>query len=535
MLWHWKELFGVSKVKTADELAFLVADGATVAVCGMGLAGWNEEMALAIEKRFLETGHPRNITFFQNGGMGDWTINRGPTHFGHVGLVKRWIGAHIGSNPTMSKLVAENKIEGYNLPQGVICQLWREIAAKRPGLITKVGLGTFVDPRVEGAKLNSLTQEDIVKLIEFEGEEYLFFKSLPIDMALIRGTVADEKGNLTATKEGQLNGALHLAQATRNSGGIVIAQAEYLAQAGSLHPKEVRVPGILVDYVVIAAKAEHHWQTEGLYYNPAFSGSIKVPLSEVPPLSLNERKIIARRAAMELEPHSVINFGVGMPTDVANIATEENANEGLSLTTEAGAIGGVPDGIPNFGHAYNAEAIIEEPSQFDFYDGGGIDIAFLGLAQADRQGNVNVAKFNRKLTGCGGFVDISQNSKKVVFCGSFTGGGLQVRVENGQLLVEQEGKFRKFLQRVEHICFSGEYAQKRAQQALYVTERAVFTLEQGELTLIEIAPGIDLENDILAQMEFRPRVPPRLKLMPAGIFQPVWGRLNELIKAKQAK
>jgi len=522
----------MDKVKNADELALLIKDGATVAVCGIGLAGWNEEMAAAVEQRFLKTGHPQNITLFQNGGTGDWTVKRGPTHFGHVGLIKRWIGAHVGSNPNISRLVEENEIEAFNLPQGVICQLWREIAAKRPGLITKVGLKTFVDPRVEGGKLNALTraQEDIVKFIEFEGEEYLFYKSFPIDVALIRGTVADENGNLIMPKEGQLNGALHLAQATKNSGGIVIAQAEYVAQAKTLHPQEVKVPGILVDYVVVATKPENHWQTEGLYYNPAFAGSIKVSLNCIRCLPLNERKIIARRAAMELKPNTIINFGIGIPTDVANVAVEENAIDNLLMTTEAGAIGGFPDGVPNFGHAYNAEAIIEEPDQFQFYDGGGIDIAFLGLAQADEAGNVNVTKFGHKIAGCGGFVDISQNSKKVVFCGSFTAGGLKVKAENGELVIMQEGNLKKFLQKVEHITFSGEYAVERNQQVLYVTERAVFTIEKGQLTLIEIAPGADIQKDIIAHMDFRPNISKNLKTMPGEIFRPKWGGLQKFME-----
>lgn len=525
----------MSKVKKADDLALLIEDGATVAVSGMGLAGWNEEMAAAIERRFLETESPKNITLFQACALGDWTPKRGPTHFGHEGLLKRWIGSHIGSNPNISKLVEENKIEAYNMPQGVLVQLWREIAAKRPGIITKVGIKTYIDPRVEGGKLNLLTRgkEDIVKVIEFEGEEYLFYKTFPIDVALIRGTVADENGNLTMEKEGQLNGALHLAQATKNSGGIVIAQAEYIAKANSLHPKNVRVPGILVDHVVVATSTENHWQTEGLYYNPAFAGNIKVPLGNVSPLPLNERKIIARRAAMELEPNSIVNLGVGMPTDIANVAAEEGVSDNMTLTTEAGGIGGVPASLPDFGHSYNAEAIIEMQSQFDFYDGGGIDTAFLGLAQTDKYGNVNVTQFGPKIAGCGGFVNVSQNSKKVVFCGTLTAGGLKVQIGKGQLSILQEGKHQKFLDKVEHISFSGEYAKDIDQPVVFVTERAVFSLENGEMTLIEIAPGIDLEKDLLANIGFSPKISPELKTMPAEIFESEWGGLREIFEGKR--
>lgn len=519
----------MSKIRTADQAAELINDGATVAASGMGLAGWAEEVAQAIEKRYLETGYPRNITFVHGSAIGDWK-ERGTTRLGYEGLVKRWIGAHIGSSPRMSKLVAENKIEAYNLPQGVIIQLWREIAAKRPGLITKVGLGTYVDPRLEGAKMNLLTKEEIVKLVEFEGEEWLFYKSFPIDVALIRGTVADEKGNLTMDKEGLLAEALPLAQATKNSGGIVIAQVEHVVKANSLHPKQVKVPGILVDYIVVATKPENHWQTEGLYFSPVFAGDIKVPLNAIPELPLDERKIIARRAAMELIPGAVVNLGVGIPTDVAAIAAEENISDRMTLTTEAGGIGGVPASLPHFGHSYNAEAVIEHHAQFDFYDGGGIDVAFLGLAQTDQSGNVNVSKFKGRAMGCGGFVNITQNSKKVVFCGSFTAGGLQITAQDGKLVIVQEGKGKKFLEQVEQVTFSGRYASQVKQPVLYITERAVFKLEDGEMILIEIAPGIDLENDVLAQMEFKPRISADLKTMPEGIFQPKWGKLKEMIE-----
>ena len=510
----------MSKVKDGNELAAIIGDGATIGVCGLGLSGWNEEMARAIERRFFETGHPQNIVLFQSGALGDWTEKRGPTHFGHEGLIKRWIGAHIGSNPNMSRLVEQNKIEAYNLPQGAIIHLWREIAAKRPGLITKVGIKTFVDPRMEGGKLNPLTKtkEDIVKVIELEGEEYLFYKSFPIDFALIRGTVADENGNLTMENEGQLNAALPLAQAAKNSGGIVIAQAEYLASAKSLHPKEVKVPGILVDYIVLATTKENHWQTEGLYYSPAFAGKVKVPATEVPSSKLDERKVISRRAALELERNAIVNLGIGIPTGVATVAAEENSSDYVTLTTEAGGIGGVPEGVPNFGHTYNAEAIIEEVAQFDFYDGGGIDIAFLGMAQADKYGNVNVTHFESKVTGCGGFVDISQNAKKVVFCGTLTAGGLKTKIHDGKLIISEEGKYNKFLEKVEHVSFSGDYARETGKSVLFVTERAVFTLESGEMKLIEIAPGIDLEKDILAHMGFTPVISGKIKEMSPRIF-----------------
>ncbi|WP_258359842.1 acyl CoA:acetate/3-ketoacid CoA transferase [Moorella sulfitireducens (nom. illeg.)] len=520
------------KIRTADEVAALIRDGATVAAAAFGLAGWPEEIARAIERRFLATGHPRDLTLVHGSATGDWK-EKGITRLGHEGLIKRWIGAHIGSSANMCRLVEEDKIEAYNLPQGVIVHLWREIAARRPGVITKVGLGTFVDPRTGGAKLNSRTTEDIVQVIELEGEEYLFFKTFPVDVALIRGTVADENGNLTMDKEGILVEALPLAQATRNSGGTVIAQVEYVAKAGTLHPKDVKVPGILVDYIVVCTDTEYHYQTEGTYYNPAFAGEIKVPLEALQPLPLDERKIIARRAAMELIPGAIVNLGVGIPSDVAAVAAEEKAVDLMTLTTEAGSIGGVPASLPHFGHAYNAEATIEHHAQFDFYDGGGIDVAFLGQAQVDAEGNVNVSKFGRRVIGCGGFINISQTSKKVVFCGTFTAGGLKVRVEDGKLAIEQEGRSKKFINKVDQITFSGRYAQKIKQPVLYVTERAVFNLDDGGVTLIEIAPGVDLEKDILAQMDFKPRIASNLKSMPREIFLPRWGQLRGIIEARK--
>lgn len=520
-----------AKIITADQAAALLRDGVTLGATGFGLAGWAEEIGQAMEKRFLENGHPRGITLIHASAIGDWK-ERGTTRLGKEGLVKRWIGAHIGSSAGMSKLVGENKIEAYCLPQGSIVQLYREIAGKRPGLFTKVGLGTFVDPRHDGGRMNDMTKEPINKIVEIEGEEWLFYKTFPIDVALLRGTTVDEHGNLTMEKEGPLTEALPLAQAVKNSGGIVIVQAEYLAKAGSLHPKQVKVPGILVDYIVIATKPDACWQTEGVYFNPAFAGDIKVPLDKIAELPMDERKFIARRAAMELVPGAIVNLGVGIPSDVAAIAAEENVTHMMTMTTEIGGIGGVPASLPHFGHSYNGEAVVDHASQFDFYDGGGVDVSFLGLAQTDQYGNVNVSKFKGRAMGCGGFIDISQNSKKVIYCGSFTAGGLKVAAQDGKLSIVQEGKGRKFIDKVEQITFSGDYAAKVGQPVLYITERAVFDLEDGVVTLREIAPGVDLEKDILALMEFRPRIAKDLKSMPEGIFRPVWGELKQIIEAK---
>ena len=521
----------MSKVITAEQAAAKVKDGATLGASAITLSGWPEEVAMAIERRFLETQQPKNLTVVHAAGIGDWG-GKGMQHFAHSGLTRRWIGGHTGISLDMAKLIIEGGCEGYCLPQGVICQLWREIAAKRPGLITKTGLGTFVDPRLEGGKMNQATTKDIVKVIELEGEEWMFYPTFKVDVAMIRGTTADEDGNLTVENEGVLMECLPLAQAARNSGGIVIAQVEYLAKTGTLHPKNVRVPGVLVDYLVVA-KAENHWQSGDTVFNPAFSGDVKIPLNAIPELPLDERLIIARRAAMELTPGSNVNLGIGMPDGVANVAGQENASDLLTLTSESGTIGGVPAGGHNFGMTFNATAFVEQQAQFDWYDGGGLDQAFLGAAEVDASGNVNVSKFKGRCVGCGGFINITQNAKKVVYCGTFTAGGLNIAVADGKLIIKQEGKNKKYVKTVEQITFSGAYAKQTCQPVLYVTERAVFELQNGEVTLIEIAPGVDLENDILAQMEFKPRIAAPLNSMPPEIFHEKWGGLRKLIEAKR--
>jgi propionate CoA-transferase len=383
--------------------------------------------------------------------------------------------------------------------------------------------------------MNKATTEELVKVIELGGEEWMFYPTFKVDVAIIRGTTADEDGNMTVTAEGALLECLPLAQAAKNSGGIVIAQVEYLAKAGSLHPKKVRVPGVLVDYIVIA-KPEYHWQSAGTAFNPAFAGDIKVPLNAIPELPLDERLIIARRAAMELTPNSIVNLGIGVPDGVAIVAGQEGAADLLTLTTELGSIGGVPaPGNENFGMSFNAQAFVEQQAQFDWYDGGGLDQAFLGAAEVDRFGNVNVSKFKGRCVGCGGFINITQNAKKVVYCGTFTAGGLKVAVGDGKLSLQQEGKGKKYVNKVEQVTFSGAYAKKTGQPVLYVTERAVFELQNGEVTLIEIAPGVDLEKDILAQMEFKPAISPNLKSMPPEIFYEKWGGLRKIIAAKATK
>ena len=491
-----------NKVVSAAEAVALIQDGDALTTSGFVGIGVPEELLRALETRFLETGHPRDLSLVFAAGQGDGK-ERGLNRLGHEGLLKRVVGGHWGLIPKVARLATEGKIQGWNLPQGCISQMYRDVAAGKPGMLTRVGLDTFVDPRNGGGAINDISNEPLVELLEIGGEEVLFYPAPRLSVALLRGTTADEAGNVTMEREALTIDNLAQAMAVRNAGGVVIVQVERIARAQTLSAREVQIPGVLVDAVVVS-EPENHPQTFSTAFSHGFTNRIRSPQGELPKMPLDERKVIARRCAYELPINGVVNLGIGMPEGVASIAAEEGLLEHMTLTAEPGVIGGQPASGLDFGAAVNTDVIIPQNNQFDFYDGGGLDLACLGLAQVDKLGSVNVSRFGPRLAGAGGFINISQNARSLVFAGTFTAGGLKTAVSSDGIEIVQEGRSRKFLEAVEQVSFSGNRASRLGQPVLFVTERCVFRLTSDGLQLQEIAPGIDLERDILSQMDFAP-------------------------------
>ena len=504
------------RILRPSEAVAMIPDGATVAISGFVGCAHPEELTLALEQRFAREGKPNNLTLVYAAGQGDGRT-RGLNHLAFEGMLRRVIGGHWNLAPKLGKLALENKIEAYNFPQGVISRLFREIAAGNPGAITHIGLGTFVDPRHEGGKLNSRSNEDLVKLIEVGGKEWLWYKSFPIHVGLLRGTASDSYGNISFEDEVMTGEALSIAQAARNCGGMSVVQVERMVKDFSRDPKSITIPGIFVDAVVLGSK-ENHMQTFAEQLNSSYITAGDISNLTLPPAEDGPRRYICARALAECKAGDVINLGIGIPEGVALLARERNQLDKLTLTVEAGPIGGVPAGGLSFGASAYPMAIIDQPYMFDFYDGGGLDVAFLGMVECDEHGNVNTSKFGGRIASVGGSVNISQAARKVVFTATFTAGGLITSFTEGRLHIEAEGRARKFVKAVEQLTFSAQYARLTGKSAFYVTERAVFRLIDSGLELIEIAPGIDLDRDVLANMDFRPAIADPLKIMSAELF-----------------
>jgi propionate CoA-transferase len=495
----------VTRVVTPEEAVRLVPDGATVIVGGSG-AGH------AVPQKFIDTlaevfradGRPRDLTTVRVVGIGDFA-DRGFSQLALPGLMRRTIGSNIGNEPRLGALVEAGEIEAYSFPQGVLSLLCREIAGGRPGLVTHIGLDTYVDPRQTGGKQNARTTEDLVEVVTLRGREWLLYHAFGIDVAVIRGSTADEDGNLTMEDEAVQGEMLAMAMAARNSGGIVIAQVHRLAQAGSLPMRAVKVPGALIDYVFVDPDQTQTYITP---HSPYYAGALRRPAGPAAsPPPLDVRKIIARRSLLEFAAGDICNLGFGISQGIGAIASEEGIADRLVLTVEQGIFGGVPVAGNEGGAGFNYQAMIEQPSMFDFYDGGGLDVASLSFAEVDRHGNVNVHAFEGRVRGPGGFPNISARTKKICFVGSLTARGLDVGAQDGRLVIRADGTLPKFVEDVREITFSGPMALRNGQEVRFITERAVFALREEGVTLIEVAEGVDVRRDVLDRMGFAPVVP----------------------------
>lgn len=505
---------------SASEAVSLINDQDTICTVGMTLVGACETILKQVEKGFLETGHPQNLTLVHSAGQSN--RKDGIQHFAHEGLVTRIIGSHWGLQPRWMKMITNNQVDAYCLPQGQIAQLYRSMACGLPGKMSKIGLGTFVDPRIEGGKMNERTKklDDIVDILKYKDEEYMFYNQIPINVCIIRGTVCDEMGNLTTDEEAMKLEILPAVMATKRYGGIVIAQVKRVAETGSLNPKSITVPGVFIDGIVICDNPqEDHRQTSSWYFDPSYSGQLRVPQGEIEPLPFSERKLIGRRATMELYENCVINLGTGIPNDViGKICNEENVSNNIMITVESGIYGGIQAGGIDFGIGQNLYAMITHTEQMDYYNGAGVDITYMGYGELDGDGNINATKMGPRCTGAGGFIDITQNAKESVFCGTFTASGAEYKFENQKLIIVKEGKIRKMVSKVAQISFNGKISRAKKQLVVIVTERAVFKLIPEGVMLIEIAPGIDLQTQVLDLMDFKPIISKDLKIMDVSLF-----------------
>ncbi|GAA5236275.1 acyl CoA:acetate/3-ketoacid CoA transferase [Verticiella sediminum] len=499
-----------------DAAARLIQDGDMVLAGGNGGSGVPEALYEAIERRFLAGDGPHGITLFHMTGIGAVT-EKGLCRFAHPGLVHRVIGGNYGMQVPFMKLIVDDRLEAYNFPQGVMSHLCRAMAGRQPGVLTHVGLKTYMEPEQGGGRMNAGTTTELVHKVSLPNGDFLFYQVPGVPkVALIRGTSADEDGYVSMEHEATAREDLSMAQAVHNAGGTVICQVKRIVRRGSLHPHIVKIPGFLIDHLVVVPD---QMQTYATQYDPARSGETRVPGSAIEPDAHTPRRAIARRAAFELRPRDVVNLGVGISAMIPNVAAEEGIDELITLTVESGVVGGVPGHAREFGTAVNPRVILDQAYQFDFYDGGGLSCAFLSFAQVDAQGNVNVTRFGNRYDGAGGFINITQNTRHLVFSGSLTGGESDIAIENGGLRIRRDGAVRKFVPAVGQISFSGKLARERGQDVTYVTDRAVFKLGADGLVLIEIAPGVRLQEDVLDRIGFAVRVHENLREMDARIFR----------------
>jgi propionate CoA-transferase len=514
------------RVLAASDAVALIPDGAIVTVSSSSGLGCPDAVLEALGVRFDREGHPRNLTSLHPIAAGDMWGVKGIDHIAKPGCLARVLAGSYPSGPSSAsppliwRMIREDAVPAYNVPSGILFDLHREAAAKRPGVLTKVGMDTFVDPAREGCAMNAkASAEPIVSRVRFADEDWLFFPTITPNVAIIRATTADERGNLSYEHEGGILGPLDQALAVRNNGGLVIAQVKRLAAAGSLRPHDVVVPGILVDVIVVAPEQK---QTTNTPYDPAISGEIFQPLSsfETPPFGV--AKVIARRVAQELRDGDAVNIGFGISANVPRILIEEGRHGAVTWVIEQGAVGGVPLLDFQFGCASNAEAIVPSPQQFTYFQGGGFDMSLLSFLQIDRHGSVNVSKLGARphvTAGAGGFVDITARAKKIVYSGYFTAGAA-LEIYAGALRIEREGKIKKLVEAVEQVSFSGPRAVAQGQEVLYVTERCVMRLERKGVTVVELAPGVDLKRDVLDQAGFRLAVAESLATMDGRLFHP---------------